>query len=130
MKKKNLKHFVWLNDDGSIDHNKPMSSGDWTENGHSGASYATYQKVAGTSFQAADHYVASSAGIDLERDQTVSPDSINYKLDKTGFKDEGACPSSSRAKVYIYIDLASLLVAPTAAYNGSIKIDFSNANSQ
>ena len=116
-----------LNADGSIDHNTPMSSDDWTGYGHGGVEYTDYTIVAGPNYRSANHYATSYAGIDLEGEPIVST-STNYKLDKTEFKDVDACPENSRANVYVYIDLAGFLVAPAASYNGSIKIDFSNTD--
>ena len=66
----------------------------------------------------------NSGGYSLANNQVNTTDPVNYKYDATTFRDADACPVSSRINVYLYADLAALLVAPGATYNGGVQIDF------
>ena len=128
-----LKDSVFNQNVGSINHSQPMAVNNWSNSGHNEVSYGDDRFIKGNgNLFAIDHFSvndASSAGYDLERNQTLSADPNNYKYDSTVFKDEYACPISSRIEVYLYADLAALLVAPGAIYSGSVNIDFATTNS-
>ena len=120
-----------LNNDGTINHGTSMTANDWVTTGHNNSEYSTFTKGSG-SYIALDHFSAndgSASSYDLDRNQTIAADPTNFKYDATTFADANACPTNSRIDVYLYVDLACLLVAPGAVYSGSVNIDLSSTNS-